>query len=150
MAIRAAIVTATQLAGAMSASIIIKLILPGNEVIFTVSLGIGITVVQGLFIEMFLTFELVLTILMIVAEVSPPFFLMLKARLANHSQKRKATFIALVGIALALFIAHLVRVFCTGARANPTRVFGLGIANLCFPGYHWLYFMWILNTNFQI
>lgn len=49
----------------------------------------GTTIVQGLFIEMFLTAELMFAILMLAAE------------------KTKATFLAPVGIGLALFVAEL-------------------------------------------
>ena len=50
---------------------------------------VDIAIAQGLFIEMFLTAELVITVLMLAAE------------------KSKATFIAPVGIGLALFVAEL-------------------------------------------
>ena len=49
----------------------------------------GTSVSQGLFIEMFLTTELVFTIFMLAAE------------------KHRGTFVAPIGIGLALFIAHL-------------------------------------------
>jgi aquaporin related protein len=54
----------------MSASIIVKLILPGNRVTFDVKLAPGVTVTQGFILEMFLTFELVYTILMLAADVN--------------------------------------------------------------------------------
>lgn len=54
-----------------------------------ISLGAGTSIVQGLFIEMLLTAQLVFTIFMLAAE------------------KHKATFIAPVGIGLSLFIAEL-------------------------------------------
>lgn len=47
------------------------------------------SIVRGVFIEMFLTIELVITVLFLAAE------------------KSKATFIAPVGIGLALFVAEL-------------------------------------------
>lgn len=52
-------------------------------------MGDGTSIVRGLFIEMFLTAELVFTIFMLAAE------------------KHKATFIAPIGIGLALFIGEL-------------------------------------------
>ena len=65
-----------QLAGGTAAAIVVKIILPGKEVLFAVNQGLGVTIAQGLFIEMFLTFELVFTILMLDAEVSiPPVFI---------------------------------------------------------------------------
>ena len=51
------------------------------------------SIAQGLFIEMFLTSELVLTVLFLAAE------------------KSKATFLAPVGIGLALFVAELTGLF---------------------------------------
>jgi aquaporin related protein len=53
----------------MAAAMVVKLILPGDEVLFAVGLGPGVTVAQGFFLEFFLTFELVFTILMLAAEV---------------------------------------------------------------------------------
>jgi glycerol uptake facilitator-like aquaporin len=58
-----------QLTAGMVAATVVKFILPGREILFAVSLGPGVTVIQGLFIEMILTFELVFTILMLAAEV---------------------------------------------------------------------------------
>lgn len=56
----------------------------------------GTSVVRGLFIEMFLTAELVFSIFMLAAE------------------KHRATFLAPVGIGLSLFIAELAGVNFTG------------------------------------
>ena len=53
------------------------------------TLSHGTSIAQGLFIEMFLTAFLVITVLMLAAE------------------KTKATFIAPVGIGLAMFVAEL-------------------------------------------
>ena len=61
---------------------------PGPLAVQTV-LSSGTSIAQGLFIEMFLTAELVFAVLMLAAE------------------KTKATFIAPVGIGLALFVAEL-------------------------------------------
>lgn len=54
----------------------------------------------------FLTAELVFTILMLAGE------------------KHKGTFIAPVGIGLALFVAEIAGVYYTGASLNPARSFG--------------------------
>ena len=51
-------------------------------------------------IEMFLTFELILTIFMLAAE------------------KHKGTFLAPVGIGLALFVAELAGVYYTGGTSD--------------------------------
>lgn len=95
---------------------------------------------------MFLTALLVFTIFMLAAE------------------KHRATFIAPIGIGLALFIGHLAGVRFTGgtfpslirdstivgnfadmspaaAGINPARAFGPAVVNGSFPDYHWIY--WI-------
>lgn len=74
--------------GAIVAAALVSGLFPGPLAVET-SLGHGTTIAQGVFIEMFLTTELVLTILFLAAE------------------KTKATFIAPVGIGLALFVAEL-------------------------------------------
>lgn len=78
---------------------------------------------QGLFIEMFLTAQLVFTIFMLAAE------------------KHKGTFIAPVGIGLSLFIAELTGVFFTGGSLNPARSFGPAVVNREFASYHWIYWL---------
>lgn len=77
-----------QLLGGLAAAALVSCMFPGPLAVET-SLSNGTSIVQGLFIEMFLTAELVLTILMLAAE------------------KTRATFIAPVGIGLALFVAEL-------------------------------------------
>ena len=72
---------------------------------------------------MFLTAELILAILMLAVE------------------KHKATFVAPVGIGLALFICHLAGIYYTGASMNPARSFGPQVVIHDFPGYHWIYCM---------
>ena len=72
---------------------------------------------------MFLTAELVFVIFMLAAE------------------KHKATFLAPVGIGLALFIAEMGGVYFTGGSLNPARSFGPAAVTGSFPGYHWIY--WI-------
>ena len=74
--------------GAITAAAVVSILFPGPLNVQT-SLGGGTSVAQGLFIEMFLTTELVFTIFMLAAE------------------KHKATYIAPVGIGLSLFIAEL-------------------------------------------
>ncbi|KAI2634184.1 hypothetical protein GGS26DRAFT_590029 [Hypomontagnella submonticulosa] len=74
--------------GSIAASAVISGLAPGPLNVQT-TLGGGTTVVQGLFIGMFLMAQLVFTIFMLAAE------------------KHRATFIAPVGIGLSLFIAEL-------------------------------------------
>ncbi|PSR81244.1 aquaporin-like protein [Coniella lustricola] len=83
----------------------------------------GTTIAQGLFIEMFLTAELVFVVLMLAAE------------------KSKDTFMAPIGIGLALFVAELSGVFFTGGSLNPARSFGCAVAARDFPTYHWIYWL---------
>ena len=86
--IRGGFIFISQLLGAIAAAGIVDVLFPGPLSVRT-SLGGGTTVVQGLFIEMFLTAQLVFTIFMLAAE------------------KTKTTFIAPVGIGLSLFISEL-------------------------------------------
>lgn len=72
---------------------------------------------------MFLTAELVLTIFMLAAE------------------KHKGTFLAPLGIGLALFIAELAGVFFTGGSLNPTRSLGPCVVTGNFPSEHWIYWV---------
>jgi len=74
------------------------------------SLAEGTNLAQGLFIEMFLTALLVFTILMLAAE------------------KHRATFIAPIGIGLALFIGHLAGVRFTGGQSTSSRQQPLSLA----------------------
>ncbi len=86
--LRGALVVFSQIAGAIASAGVVSALYPGQLNVRT-TLGAGTTKTQGLFIEMFLTAELVFTIFMLAAE------------------KHKGTFIAPIGIGLALFIAEL-------------------------------------------
>ena len=77
-----------QMLGGMVAAAIVSAVLPGTLAVDT-TLTNGTSIAQGLFLEMFLTAELVLTVLFLAAE------------------KSKATYIAPVAIGLALFVAEL-------------------------------------------
>ena len=89
---RGGLILISQTVGAIAASGIVSALFPGPLNVQT-TLGAGTSIVQGLFIEMFLTAQLVFTIFMLAAE------------------KHKATFIAPVGIGLSLFIAELSGMF---------------------------------------
>ncbi|RDW75912.1 aquaporin [Coleophoma crateriformis] len=130
--VRSVVVFIAQIVAGIAAAAAVKGLIPGNDVLFVVHLTSGTTVTQGLFLEMFFTVELVFTILMLAAELPltcPP------------HQKTKATFIAPIGIGLALFVAELVGVFWTGGSVNPARAFGPAVIARSFDSYHWLY--WI-------
>jgi aquaporin related protein len=103
-------------AGAVSAT------LPGPMAV-NVRLGGGCSITQGLFIEMFTTLQLVFAVVMLAAV------------------KHKATYIAPLGIGIALFIGHMLSIYYTGAGINPARAFGPDVVTHSFPGYHWIYWV---------
>ena len=57
------------------------------------------------------------------------------------AEKSKDTFIAPIGIGLALFVAEIAGVYYTGASLNPARSFAPCVVSAQFQGYHWIY--WI-------
>ncbi|KAK5637168.1 hypothetical protein RRF57_012881 [Xylaria bambusicola] len=124
---RGLLIILSQFAGGIAASAAVLGILPGDLKVST-TLGGGTSVVQGLFIEIFLTTQLVLTIFMLAAE------------------KHRATFIAPVGIGLSLFIAQLILsyfrgVYYTGGSLNPARSLGPSVVTASFVHYHWIYYV---------
>jgi len=121
--LRSVFIFVSQMVGAIAAAAVIQGLTPGYEVVFGVKLAGGISIPQGLFLEMFLTAELVFTVLMLAAE------------------KTKATFVAPVGIGLALFVAELVGVYWTGGALNPARAFGPAVVMRQFSGDHWIYWL---------
>lgn len=120
--LRGGLVIISQLIGGIAAAAVVSALYPGQLNVRT-TLGAGTSRTQGLFIEMFLTAELVFTIFMLAAE------------------KHKGTFIAPVGIGLSLFIAELSGVYYTGGSLNPARSFGPCVVVHTFEDYHWIY--WI-------
>lgn len=56
-------------------------------------------------------------------------------------EKHRATFIAPVGIGLALFIGELVAVCYTGDSSNPARSFGPAAVAHPFASNHWIYWL---------
>lgn len=120
--VRAVLIFCAQVLGATSAAAVVYCLFPGDLQVAT-TLGGSTTIVQGLFIEMFLTAELVFTIIMLAAE------------------KHKGTFLAPIGIGLSLFIAEMTGVYFTGGSLNPARTFGPCVVLHLFPGYHWIYWV---------
>jgi len=120
--IRGILLFFVQILAGITAAALVSCMFPGPLTVQT-SLGGGTSIVQGLFIEMILTAELVFTIFMLAAE------------------KHKGTFIAPVGIGLALFIAELGGVYFTGGSLNPARSFGPSVVTRDFFGYHWIYWV---------
>ena len=118
--VRAICLFVAQIAGAIAASGMVLGLFPAKFNVRTTLAG-GTSLVQGVFIEAILTAELVFTIFMLAKE------------------KHKATFIAPVGIGLALFIAEMVGVFYTGGSLNPARSFGPCVVTGIFDHDHWIY-----------
>ncbi|KAL8927302.1 MAG: hypothetical protein Q9208_002479 [Pyrenodesmia sp. 3 TL-2023] len=108
--------------GGMVAAALVSCMFPGSATFQTKLTG-DTSIAQGLFIEMFLTAELILTVLFLAAE------------------KSKATFLAPVAIGLALFVSELAGVYYTGGSLNPARSFGPDVVNRQFDGYHWIYWL---------
>ena len=105
--VRAMLCFVAHILGGISAAAVASAILPGALNVDT-ALGGNTTTARGLFLEMFLTAELVLAILFLAAE------------------KHKATFLAPIGIGLALFIAEL-----CGKHFNTLALFTCLISNRC-------------------
>lgn len=143
----------TQLIASMVAGGLVRAMFGGNIANINTILVSGTSIAQGLFIEMFLTAQLVFVILMLAVE------------------KSKDTFLAPIGIGLALFVAELsgkslpasleeegpnkrvsspenapdtnnpLGVYFTGGSLNPARSFGCAVAGRSFPRYHWIYWL---------
>ncbi|KAF2648269.1 aquaporin [Lophiostoma macrostomum CBS 122681] len=122
-AIRSLFLIPAQLLAAMCAAGLVSCMIPGDIQLTNTTLAPGTSIAQGVFIEMFMTAQLVFVVLMLAVE------------------KSKDTFIAPIGIGLALFVAMMGGVFYTGGSLNPARSFGPCVAGTSFPGYHWIY--WI-------
>ncbi|KAK7928637.1 aquaporin [Apiospora marii] len=118
--IRALLIVAGQMLGSIAASAIIRGLLPNGTASRT-ELAAETTVTQGLFIEMLLTAQVVFAIFMLAAE------------------KHRATYVAPVGIGLAVFICVMMGAYYTGAGLNPARSFGPCVVTWTFPSYHWIY-----------
>ncbi|KAI4118744.1 MAG: hypothetical protein LQ345_001263 [Seirophora villosa] len=108
--IRGAFLTVSQILGAITSAAVVAVLFPGPLNVRT-SLLPGTSVAQGLFIEMFLTAQLVFTIFMLAAE------------------KHKATYIAPVGV------------YYTGGSVNPARSFGPSVVLHSFYKYDWIYWL---------
>lgn len=120
--VRGIMVIPAQIIGAIAASFVVKYLFPGPLAV-TTTLSSPTTEVRGMFIEMFLTAQLVFTIYMLAVE------------------KHRATFLAPLGIGLSLFTAELAGVYYTGGSLNPARSFGPCVANRDYPESHWIYWV---------
>ncbi|KAF4555225.1 Aquaporin-like protein 1 [Elsinoe fawcettii] len=121
--IRGLLFLPTQISAGICAAALIEAMTPGGISTTKTTLGSGMTVVRGLFFEMFLTASLTFTVLMLAAE------------------KSKGTYIAPLGIGLSLFISEIAGVSYTGASLNPARSFGPCVVSTSFEDYHWIYWL---------
>lgn len=142
-ALRGVMVFPAQLVGGIASAGVVSALFPGPLNCST-RLGGGTSISQGLFIEMFLTAQLVLVIIMLAVV------------------KHKSTYLAPVGIGLAFFVCELVGKssqptspppyisfltlpvvgdYYTGGSLNPARSLGPDVINRSFPGYHWIYWV---------
>ncbi|KEY68405.1 hypothetical protein S7711_01181 [Stachybotrys chartarum IBT 7711] len=118
---QALIIVPTQLVAGIAAAGTVSGLLPGPLGVAN-ALSNGTSIVQGLFLEMFLTAQLVLTVYFLAVE------------------KHRATFLAPIGIGISVFIAHIAGTNYTGTSINPARSFGPAVVT-GFVGYHWIYWL---------
>ncbi|KAL4787106.1 hypothetical protein BJX76DRAFT_345781 [Aspergillus varians] len=121
-AVRGLSVFIAQLVGGIAAAGVVSALFPGDLNV-TTRLGGGASISQGLFIEMFLTAQLVFVIIMLAVV------------------KHKSTFLAPVAIGLAFFVTEMIGDYYTGGSLNPARSLGPDVINRSFPGYHWIYWV---------
>ncbi|SYW76061.1 uncharacterized protein UHO2_03790 [Ustilago hordei] len=114
--------TIAQFAGGIAAAALTTGILPGNINART-TLANGTNIAQGFWLEFFLTCQLILAIFLLAAE------------------KHRGTFLAPVGIGLALFLAELLGTNYTGGSLNPARTLGPNVVLGLFESYDWIYFI---------
>ncbi|CAK7204808.1 Aquaporin-1 [Sporothrix eucalyptigena] len=120
--VRGVVVFIAQLLGGICAAAVLSALLPGPLQAST-TLRDDTSIARGLFIEMFATSILVLSILLMAVE------------------KHRATFTAPLCIGLALFVAELMSIPYTGGAVNPARSFGPCVATHTFTGYQWIYWV---------
>ncbi|KIH93800.1 aquaporin rerated protein, other eukaryote [Sporothrix brasiliensis 5110] len=120
--VRGVVVFIAQLLAGICAAAVLSALLPGPLMAST-TLRDDTSIARGLFIEMFATSLLVLSILLMAVE------------------KHRATFTAPLCIGLALFVAELTSIPYTGGSVNPARSFGPCVATRSFTHYQWIYWV---------
>lgn len=118
-----------QMIAGMAASGAVSAITPG-PILFENGLGLGCSKSRGVFLEMFGTSFLCITVIMTAIE------------------KRASNNVAPLPIGISLFIIHLCLVAYTGCGVNPARSFGPCVAKRSFPHYHWIYWIGPLAGSF--
>lgn len=119
--LRTLLIIPTQIVAGIAAAAVADALLPGPLTVVN-TLGDGTSISRGLFIEMFLTSQLVLTVYFLAVE------------------KHRATYLAPIGIGIAVFIAHICGTNFTGTGINPARSFGPAVI-VGFTGYQWIYWL---------
>jgi aquaporin related protein len=110
-----------QIVAGIAAAAVTHGLLPGPLKVAN-TLGGGANRTQGLFLEMFLTAQLVLTVYFLAVE------------------KHRGTFLAPIGIGISVFIAHIAATHWTGTSINPARSFGPACI-VGFTNYQWIYWL---------
>lgn len=110
-----------QIVAGIAAAAVVDGLLPGPLGVAN-TLGGGASRTQGLFLEMFLTAQLVLTVYFLAVE------------------KHRGTFLAPIGIGISVFIAHMAATHWTGTSINPARSFGPACI-VGFTDYQWIYWL---------
>ncbi|KAH7408029.1 aquaporin [Cadophora sp. MPI-SDFR-AT-0126] len=118
--LRSILLVPTQFAAGIAAAGLVSCMYPGDMNVETL-LGGGTSITRGLFIEVFLTAQLIFVILMLAVD------------------KQTSTYLAPIGIGTAFFTTELSGVYFTGASLNPARSLGPATINHSFPGYFWIY-----------
>lgn len=119
--LRGLVIFPTQIVAGIAAAAVTDGLIPGPLKVAN-TLGGGANRTQGLFLEMFLTAQLVLTVYFLAVE------------------KHRGTFLAPIGIGLSVFIAHIVATRWTGTSINPARSFGPACI-VGFTNYQWIYWL---------
>ncbi|KAJ5151665.1 hypothetical protein N7492_009960 [Penicillium capsulatum] len=120
--VRGLLVFPAQLVAGIASAGVVSALFPGPLNCST-RLGGGTSISQGLFIEMFLTAQLIFVVIMLAVV------------------KHKSTYLAPVGIGLSFFVAEMIGDYYTGGSLNPARSLGPDVINRSFPGYHWIYWV---------
>jgi len=116
------VLTIAQFSAGIAAAGLVSALLPGNVNART-TLAPDVTLVGGFFLEFFLSCLLIFTVLMLAVE------------------KHKATFLAPIGIGLALFITQMLGQSYTGASVNPARTLGPDVVTATFTNSCWIYYI---------
>ncbi|KAJ3203404.1 hypothetical protein HDU82_006617 [Entophlyctis luteolus] len=114
--------TVAQMAGATAACGAVAGIFPGNSFKGANAVFAPTTIVQGFFLEMVLTFGLVITVLIMAVE------------------KSRAAFYAPMIIGVYVFIAHLLAIPYTNTSINPARSFGASVITGIWTD-HWVFWV---------